>query len=341
LRAAALEAFARRAGVYRTVCGYVPRELVEALGIDAPRLLSPGTVESESRGEARSGAGTCSWCKSALGSESAGLTWIGGATCDQMRRALELSGRANGSEPIVIHVPKTRTAEAEELYVGELRRLAVELERRTGRALGDASLRQAIETRGAIRNRIREVRPGLSGSDFAALIHLESLLPPGAMMDLLDRETLPTGDLSGIHVLVAGSPHSPADLRWLDLVEESGFSVVADATCTGDRAIAFDVGLEEGTDPIEALGRAYFRRPPCPFVRPNDEFYAWVNALAARSEARAVIWRSVRGCDIHSLEVPRAERIIGLPLLALDMTYGDVDSVRIRTRVEAFAECLR
>jgi benzoyl-CoA reductase/2-hydroxyglutaryl-CoA dehydratase subunit BcrC/BadD/HgdB len=41
------------------------------------------------------------------------------------------------------------------------------------------------------------------------------------------------------------------------------------------------------------------------------------------------------------LEAPRAERILGLPFLAVDMSYGDIDSVRVRTRLEALAESLR
>jgi benzoyl-CoA reductase/2-hydroxyglutaryl-CoA dehydratase subunit BcrC/BadD/HgdB len=324
-----------------TACSPVPRELLEAFGLDAARLIPPGTVESESRGEARSGAGACSWCKSALGALQEGDVWIGGATCDQMRRTLELAGRTAGADSYVVGVPKTRTPEAEELFVREIGNLAAELARRTGRRLDPEALRRAIEARDRVRARMRTVRRGLSGSEFTALVHLAERLPAGEMEDVLDRLPPPAARPPGVPVLVSGSPTTPAELGWFRLLEKAGLDVVADATCTGDRAIDFTVGLSPGEDPLRALALAYFRRPPCLFVRPNDAFYEYAARLAAERGARAVVWRSVRGCDICGLEAPRAERLLGRPILALDMSYGDADSVRVRTRVEAFAESLR
>jgi benzoyl-CoA reductase/2-hydroxyglutaryl-CoA dehydratase subunit BcrC/BadD/HgdB len=188
---------------------------------------------------------------------------------------------------------------------------------------------------------MRAVRARLSGSDFAALVHLEETLSSEKMVEALDRPIVAAPRNAGIPVLVAGSPVTPAELGWLRLLEDSGLSVVADATCTGDRAIDFSVGPGGAEDPLGDLARAYFRRPPCLFVRPNDEFYVYASRLAAERGVRAVVWRSVRGCDIHALEAPRAARKLGRPLLALDMSYGDSDSPRIRTRVEAFVEGLR
>jgi benzoyl-CoA reductase/2-hydroxyglutaryl-CoA dehydratase subunit BcrC/BadD/HgdB len=256
-----------------------------------------------------------------------------------MRRSLEVAGRISGLPPVVIHVPKTRTPEAEGLYRSELAWLAEELERRTGRSLDREKLRHSVKARNAIRGRIRGLRPGLSGPDFTSLVHLDGLLAADEMAAFLESHPFARSARPGLPVLIAGSPLAPGDLPWLDLIESSGFSIVADATCTGDRAVDFDV--DEAGDPFEALARAYHRRPPCVFVRPNDEFYAYVEKLARARGVRAVVWRSVRGCDLYSLESQRAERRLGLPFLAVDMSCGDADSPRMRTRVETFAECLR
>lgn len=326
-------------GEIRTVCSAVPRELIEAFGLDVRRMLAPGTVASESRGESLSSPAVCAWCKSALGSAEADVLWVGAATCDQMRRSLELAGRKSGSAAIIIHAPKTRTPEAEELYGDELAWLAGELERRTGRRLDPDNLRRSITARNAIRRKIRDLRPALSGSDFVALVHLDALLPGAETAAFLGSHAFGGSPRPGLPVLVAGSPLAPGDLRWLDLLESAGFNPVADATCTGDRAVDFDV--DEHGDPLAALSRAHYRKPPCIFVRPNDEFYDYARGLARARAARAVIWRSVRGCDLYSLESQRAEKRLGLPFLVLDMSYGDIDSPRVRTRVEAFAESLR
>jgi len=339
LRDLVIQAVEAGGGEVTSVCSAIPRELIEALGLDVRRLLPPGTVASESRGEALSSPLACAWCKSALGSMKDGALWVGGATCDQMRRCLEVAGRKSGTAPIIVHSPKTRTPEAEDLYLSELTWAAEELSRRTGRRLIADELRGSIRTRNGIRRRIRELRPGLSGSDFVALIHLDGLMAAGPMAGFLESYRFVRSPGSGFPVMVAGSPLAPGDLRWLDLLESSGFRVVADATCTGDRAVDFDV--DEDGDPLEVLARAYFGKPPCAFIRPNDKFYAYARRLTSARGARAVIWRSVRGCDLYSLEAKRAEERLGLPFLALDMSYGDVDSPRLRTRIEAFAESLR
>ena len=258
-----------------------------------------------------------------------------------MRRALELAGRTSGTDALVVHAPKTRSPEAEDYFVAEVRWLAGELEKAAGRRLDPAALRRAIAARDAIRSRIRLLREGLTGTDFSALIFLEARLPADAMDKVLLSVRPIAHRPAGVPVLLAGSPLTPADWSWLDGLEELGLPVVADATCTGDRAVDFTVETSPGDDPLESLARGYFRRPPCPFVRPNEEFYAYVADLARRRGARAVIWRSLRGCDIHALEPQRAERRLGLPLLALDMSCGDASSPRIRTRTEAFLESLR
>ncbi len=323
----------------RTVGSSIPRELPDAYGLAASLMLPPGTVESESRGEVLSGPGFCSWCKSALGSSESDSLWIGGATCDQMRRCLELAGRKSGSPPAVIHVPKTRTAEAEAFYLGELGWLAADLEKRAGRRPSDRELRFVIETHNEKRRLMREARPKLRGGDFLSLVLLDGLLAAADMIDLLKRGIPASFPSEGVPVMLAGSPSAPADIRWLDILESLGLTVVADATSTGDRSIDFDVAA--GGDPLMDLARAYAGKPPCAWARPNDAFYDYAASLVRRRGARAVLWRSWRGCDIWSLEAPRAVRKLGLPLLALDMTFGDIDSARIRTRVEAFAEELR
>jgi benzoyl-CoA reductase/2-hydroxyglutaryl-CoA dehydratase subunit BcrC/BadD/HgdB len=340
LRARAADPAVRASSALRTVCSHVPRELADALGLATVRMIPPGTVATESRGEALSGAGACAWCKSGLGSAEADQPWIGAATCDQMRRALELAGRTSGTDALILHAPKTRSPEAEAYYVAEVRWLAGKLEKEAGRRLEPEALRHAIAARDAIRSSIRLLREDLYGADFSALIYLEARLPAAAMEEVMHDFRPDALRPAGVPVLLAGSPMTPADWPWLDELEDLGLPVVADATCTGDRAVDFTIEASPGDDPIESLARGYFRRPPCPFVRPNDAFYEYVADLARRRGARAVIWRSLRGCDIHALEPPRAERLLGLPLLALDMSCGDASSPRIRTRTEAFLESL-
>ena len=101
---------------------------------------------------------------------------IGAATCDQMRRALELAGRTAGKPSLIIHAPKTRSPEAEDFFVTEVRWLAGEIEKAAGRRLDKEALRRAIAVRNGLRGRLRLLREGLTGADFSALIYLEARL---------------------------------------------------------------------------------------------------------------------------------------------------------------------
>jgi benzoyl-CoA reductase/2-hydroxyglutaryl-CoA dehydratase subunit BcrC/BadD/HgdB len=253
-----------------------------------------------------------------------------------MRRALEIAGRKSGTPSIVIHVPKTRTPEAEDLYRSELAWLAAELERRTGRPLDPERLRQAVRVRNAIRRRIRDLRPGLSGADFASLIHLDGLLAADRMAAFLDGHRFVRSARAGLPVLVAGSPLPPGDLPWLDLLGSSGFAIVADATCTGDRAV--DFGVDEASDPFEALVRAYHRNR-----RASSSGRTTSSTRTKLARARGAPSSGARSGDAISLrlEPQRAERRLGLSFLAVDVSCGEADSARLRTRVEAFAESLR
>jgi benzoyl-CoA reductase/2-hydroxyglutaryl-CoA dehydratase subunit BcrC/BadD/HgdB len=318
-------------------CSYVPRELLESFGLGASWVPIEGTVAEESKGEQKSSATVCSWCKSILSYDDFGLV-VGASTCDQMRRSLDLMAN-EGKQTLIIDMPATRTDESREFFHTEMVWLKDRLEEQLGKQFNPESLLSVIKARNNIRVRLRELRHNLRGSQFSALVQLESRLSPIDMLTLLDGlavDNVIRADAK--RLMICGSPLTPGDIKFLEMIEKAGAEIVADATCTGDRRIDFEI--KEDGDPLRNLSQAYFDRPPCIRARPNDEFFDYTKDIIQKRNVDAVIWRTVRFCDLWSSEFQRAQKILDLPMLNLDMTYSDTNSSRVAVRVEAFLENL-
>lgn len=319
-----------------SLCAYVPRELPEALSLHTFRESACGTVKAESTGEKKTSPYVCSWCKALLGSEKQYWHMIGCSTCDQMRRMLEIMGRTNDGKVNIINIPATRTEASRDYYLSEIDRFCQTLENKTGKKVDHNKLKEVISKRNAIRQKIREIRPGLTGSQMTALIHCEYLLSADKMISLLENlETEPSVE-TNIRLLVAGSPISFEEIDLLEQIESLGVSIVADATCTGDRAV--DLYVSDEGELLKNLANAYFQRSPCAWMRPNDEFYDWTKTLIKERNVQAVLWRTYKNCDIWNLEAQRAREKYNLPLLPLDVTSSDFDNPRVKNRIEAFFE---
>ena len=318
-------------------CSYVPRELVESFGLGASWVPVSGTVSEESKGEQHSSATVCSWCKSMLSFDDLGLV-IGATTCDQMRRTLDMMAH-DGKQTLIIDMPATRTPEAKEFFYSEILWLRDRLQEVTGNIFDQNKLLAVVKARNLIRKNLREIRHNIKGSHFSALVQLESRLSAVDMIALLDGLKVENSvNPNAKRIMICGCPLTPGDVKFLEMIERTGAEIVADASCTGDRRIDFEIS-EEG-DILRNLADAYFNRPPCIRARPNDNFFEYAKNLASKRNVDGVIWRTVRFCDLWASEFQRAEQLLNLPMLNLDMTYADTTSSRTAVRVEAFLENL-
>ncbi|NLI40104.1 MAG: 2-hydroxyacyl-CoA dehydratase [Caldisericales bacterium] len=337
-----LEARQSAKNAIKYACSWVPRELLESFGLKTARLMGCGTPSHESAGERKLSGEVCSFCKTITGAPGSGAPVIGCTSCDQMRRLSEIILSERSDAEFMVNVPKTCTDNSRELYRSEIRALCSHLESLTGESLTDKSsnagkLKSVCGKRNFIRSELRSLRESLGAVDFHCLVHLESQTDPDFMISYLGR-SFKTKTSSKKKTMLAGSPLTLEDAAFLKLLEDSGFEIVFNTTCTGDRSIDFDISIKD--DPIADLADSYFNRPPCIWKRPNDSFYSYVSKKILETGATSVIWRSVRYCDLWNIEAQRAKQIINLPMLVLDMNYSDTCSPRTATRVEAFRESL-
>jgi len=311
-------------------CCFTPPELLESFDLNVKRFVAPGSQISESRGELH--PGICSWCKSLLGSGTEGFHF-GSCTCDQMSRSLDILGMRAETEVNLFHMPATRSVSAYNFYREELDCLVQTLESLTGQKFSPDSLREQIKKRNSLRKNIRDFRENLSGSEFANLVH--NVMEGN--FEIFQPEKSTSSSIPKI--AIAGSPTSRAEISWLKNIEKFPVDIVFDATCTGDRYI--ELRMEEDTkDPLDAVAKAYFYQTPCIRARPNTEFFDWMKKRIQERNVSCVIWKNVRGCDLWNAELQVARELLGVPVLGLDVTYSDIDSPRIQTRVEAFLESL-
>lgn len=323
------------------VGSYVPREILEGLGIQCIRLLAKGAQSEESYGTRKLGHEVCSWCKAMLSAPhfGAGSFLIGATTCDQFRRFIEAKGKHDNTNPITINIPSTRNPNSQTRYVSELKWLANELARIFGKKIDDEKTREICIKRNNIRKKMNGIHKNVSSQAFLLLNQLEYLMDADEMLDLLDNLEISDYAPKKIRLMHCGSPMTIEESDFLQMIESFGAEIIYDASSTGDRNC--EIQIEPSGDIIENIAKAYFDATPAIWMRPNNGFYEKMKEKITENNIQGIIWRSMRYCDVWNLEAQRAKAFLGLPLLQLDMNYSDICSGRIATRVEAFVETLK
>ena len=262
-------------------------------------------------------------------------------TCDQMRRAAGLAERAGGPPIFLMNVPATwQTPTARRLYRDELDRLGRFLVSLGGRTPGAEDLARVMRQYEQARRTLCAARREISARQFAeALVEVRS----GAVArDYSCGAPLSEPD-SRVPLALLGGPLLRQDREILDLVEQSGGSIVLDAAEGGERTLppAFDAS-RLAAEPIEALVDAYFLGIPDVFRRPNNALYRWLADRVATRRVRGILFRRYVWCDLWHAELFRLKQWSPVPVLEIDVA-DDEGSVMCRTlgRLEAFLEMLR
>ena len=118
--------------------------------------------------------------------------------------------------------------------------------------------------------------------------------------------------------------------------------MVAEDNCWGNRS--FDVPIEAGNDPLEAVINRYNNKAPCSRMYPIDDRieYCLKNALEAKTQG--VIFNVNYFDEIQAWEVPEEIKALkekGIPSLYLkDQPYLITDPSGLKTRIEEFVKSI-
>jgi len=341
------------------ICTYVPEEMIYAAGALPVRVT--GDSEELSLEEATSYLHiySCSFARSclelALKGQYAFLNgFVGAATCDPIRRLGDYWD-IYIPIPLIYHltVPKRFDYGALELYQNQIENLKERLEEFLGTKISDDSLREAIRVCNRNRellHRLFELRrsdhPPLTGSEVLEIINASYRMPKDKHTQILERlyreiseNGREVGERYRYRLMLNGSPlNNPEFIR---TIEELGGLVVIDELCTGARYFWDQVDI--ALPPIEALARRYLFHFPCARMFPCEERFKRVINLAKDYRIDGVITQMIRYCTPYTrdqvLLKERLERE-GIPVLSLDVEYGQGGIGPIKTRVQAFFEIL-
>jgi benzoyl-CoA reductase/2-hydroxyglutaryl-CoA dehydratase subunit BcrC/BadD/HgdB len=269
--------------------------------------------------------------------------------------ALMDNWRAYAPRPYMDSVcsPLRRTEEAFALYLADLEDWRNRLSEARGAYIVERDLERAIKVYNQGRALMQKLyalrkrdRPPVTGAETLEIVKAAARMPREQFNELLEmllREIASTGReiRKSSRLMIIGSELDNS--TWIEAVEELDAVVVTDELCAGTRYCFGEV--DASLPPMEALARYYlFARSPDAGVWPAGERFKHIFSMAEQYKVDGVISRTQRfdaeyGHDKVFLKKEMDERRI--PILDLDVDYGDGRSAELAKRSEAFLGTLK
>jgi benzoyl-CoA reductase/2-hydroxyglutaryl-CoA dehydratase subunit BcrC/BadD/HgdB len=252
-----------------------------------------------------------------------------------------------------IYLPLKQTEHAVDMYLADLEDWRNRISEFRGARIVDRDLRRSIE----VYNRGRELmqtlyelrkgeRPPVTGAETLEVVKAATRLPREQFNQLLEQlldEIKGTGReiKKGKRLMVIGSQLENS--TWIEAIEALDAVVVTDELEAGTRY--FWGTVDTKLPPMEALARYYISgRPPGTRIWPAGKRFEHIFNMVEQYQVDGVISEILRsdveyGHDKLFLDKEMKER--GIPILELDVDYGESGSGQMRTRVEAFLEMVQ
>jgi benzoyl-CoA reductase subunit C len=252
-----------------------------------------------------------------------------------------------------IFLPLKQTEHAVEMYLADLEDWRNRISEFRGARILDRDLRRSIE----VYNRGRELmqnlyelrkrdRPPVTGAETLEVVKAATRLPREQFNQFLQQlldEIKRTGRKinKGKRLMVLGSQLENS--AWIGAIEALDAVVVTDEFEAGTRY--FWGKVDTNLPPMEALARYYISgRPPSARIWPAGKRFEHIFNMVEQYKVDGVISEILRndaeyGHDKLFLDKEMAQR--GIPILELDVEYGEGPSGQTKTRVEAFMEMLQ
>jgi benzoyl-CoA reductase subunit C len=188
--------------------------------------------------------------------------------------------------------------------------------------------------------------PPVTGAETLEIVKAATRMPRERFNELLESllaEIESTGRevRKSKRLMVIGSELQNS--TWIEAAEDLDAVVVTDELCTGTRYCFGKVDTK--LPPMEALARYYLlARSPSPRVWPAGDRFTRIFEMASRYRVDGVIAQ----LQPDDAEYARDRMLLkkemdarGMPMLELDVEYGDGRSDQLAARCEAFVESLK
>jgi benzoyl-CoA reductase/2-hydroxyglutaryl-CoA dehydratase subunit BcrC/BadD/HgdB len=218
-------------------------------------------------------------------------------------------------------------------------------------------LKDEIELSNRIRSLLEEISftraseyPRISGKDFIKLNHATYYADRHVLVSELEsisnelkKREAPWRE--GPRIMLTGSTMADGDYKLVDLLEETGASIVIEEFSEGVRH--YQQRIKPNGDLIRALADRYLRRrvPPAFFHGVIKNRFDCLLKLIKDFKVNGVIWYSLMYRDSYDREGLLFSQVlnkeVGIPLLKLNSDYDVAETGPMRTRIETFIEIIK
>jgi benzoyl-CoA reductase/2-hydroxyglutaryl-CoA dehydratase subunit BcrC/BadD/HgdB len=258
-------------------------------------------------------------------------------------------------ESFVFGVPHVKDKLALDYYLQGINRLKKKLEELTGIEITDSRIRQSIELCNRERALLKEISLmrksenfAVTSKDFVALNHGSFLADKETIIGILEsfiKEVKDSPPLSnnGPRILLTGSTLAQGDSKVMDIIEDTGGTIVMEEFAEGIRPYWGKVKLEGNL--MANLADSYFMERVCPgWFRPGTERLDFLVRLARDYSAAGLIWYQLMYRESYKVESyffpDKLKKETGLPMLVLESEYDAKETGPMKTRIETFMETI-
>lgn len=348
------------------LCAFTPVEIITAAGF-IPFRIKGDVNEPITRADTQMETIICPVVRSAFDITLKGRNdFLDGLiiphACDSMSRTYDI-WKYSLDIPYshLVNLPHSIDDSSLYFYKNELNTFRKSIGRYAGRDITDNDLAQAVEVHNRIRMLIRELYelrksdpPLLTGSEMTKILVAIMGIPPeesvelisGVIDEIKNREGIP---LKQPHrIMIVGAEVD--DTAFIDVIEDSGGSVVVDDLCPGTRE--YFPMVEVTADPVDGIAERYLREIKCgrtyrevqgTYDESLDDRFGHIIRAVDDYGVDGVILYIYMYCDPYGFEVPAMKDYIeskGIPVLYIEDEYSKSTISRLRTRVQAFLEMI-
>jgi benzoyl-CoA reductase subunit C len=261
----------------------------------------------------------------------------------------------------LINLPHSTDDSSLEFFKSVLNTFRKSLGQFAGREISDQSLAQAVEVYNRSRTQVKELYelrksdpPLVSGAEMAKVLIAVMSIPVDECNELLAgiageikrRSSIPAKKPARIMVVGA----QVDDVVFIELIEDSGASVVADDLCPGAREYWPLVDITD--DPVDGIAERYLRKIKCArtyremqgsYQEYLEDRFGHIGRAIKDYNVDGVVLYIYKYCDPFGFEVPAMKSYIeslGTPVLYLEDEYSMSTIARLRTRIQAFLEMI-
>jgi benzoyl-CoA reductase subunit C len=338
-------------------CCAMPVEMITAAGFLPIRIRATGSTGTDLSDKYFSSI-NCSFPRHAFNMALKGeYDFLDGLivfnSCDHVRRIYDHWIRQLTTPFVqILSLPKKAEAAQVEWFRDELRILRQRMQEFFRVEITDQRLREAIALHNRSRRMLRDLyelrkgnSPPITGAEMLAVTVAGTALPQGVYQNLIGDLV---SELAGTEgnanyrarlMIIGGLLDNP---EYVQIIEDRGGLVVADALCFGSRTLWKDVD-ENAADPLTALAQYYVAdRPSCARMYTTyPQRLEYLKEMIRDFRVDGTIFQRLSFCETWGYEqysLVNDFKEWNMPLLCMDREYLLGGVGQLKTRVQAFLE---